>query len=90
MFQPVLDLSIGTRTVIRMHRLPSLSTMEPTLVTGIETEIERDVVARENATGMIRMIRMMTERHERGERARAMMVENGRSEDDGSSAIHLL
>lgn len=69
--------------------------MEPTLVTGIETEIERDVAARGNGTGigtgMIRMIKMMTESHERGERARAMMVEKERrSEDDGPSAIHLL
>jgi len=70
--------------------------MEPTLVTGIETGTERDVVARGNGTeigtGMTRMIKTMTESHERGERARVMMVEKGRrsGDDDGSSTIHLL
>jgi hypothetical protein len=66
--------------------------MERTQVTGIETEIERDAAARGNGIGigMIKMIKMMTENHERGERARAMMVEIGRrSEDDGLFA-HLL
>jgi hypothetical protein len=91
MSQPVLDLSIATRTVIRMRQLPSLSTMEPMLVTGIVTEIERDVAARGNGNetgiGMIKMIKMMTESHEREERARVMMAGKGRrSEDD----IHLL
>lgn len=79
-----------------MHRLPSLSTMEPTLAIGIETEIEKDVAARGNeteiGTGMIKTIKMMTESHERGERARVMMVEKGRrsEDDDSASAIHLL
>jgi len=89
MFQLVLDLSIATRTVIRMHRLLSLSTTGPMQATGSVTEIARVVAARENENeneigiGMIRMIRMMTERHERGERARVTMAGKGRrSEDD--------
>lgn len=83
---PVLDLSTGTRTVIRMRQPLSLLTMAPTLVTGIETEIERDAVARGNGTeigtGTIKMIKMTTERHARGERARVMMVEKGRRSGD--------
>lgn len=67
--------------------------MEPTLVTGIETETERDVVARGNGTeretGMIKMIKMTTESHERGERVRVMMVEKGRrSGDDPFAAMY--
>ena len=95
MCRPDLDLSIGTRTVIRMRQRLSLSTMEPTLVTGIAREIERDVAARGNGTGigtgMIKMIKTTTGSHERGERVRVMMGEKGRrSGDDGASAVHLL
>jgi len=85
MSQLVLDLSIATRTVIRMHQLLSLSTMGLMQATGSVTEIARVVAARGNGIGigMIRMIRMTTERHERGERARVTMVGKGRrSEDD--------
>jgi len=86
MSQPVLDLSTATRIVIRMHQLLSLSTMEQMQGTEIVTEIERAVAARgngiRNGIGMIKMIKMMTESHERGERARVMMVGKGRRSDD--------
>ena len=88
MSQLVLDLNTAIKTVIRMHQLLSLSTMGPMQVTGIE--IERVVAARGNGNGngMIKMIKMMTESHGRGERVRVTMVGKGRrNEDDGLSSI---
>lgn len=89
MSQLVLDLSTAIKTVIRMHRLPSLLTMGPMQATG--TEIERAVAARGNGNGigMIKMIKMMTESHERGERARVTMVGKGRRSEDDSSSVPL-
>jgi hypothetical protein len=62
--------------------------MGPMQATGNVTEIERVVAARGNGTGngigMIKMIKMMRESHERGERARVTMVGKGRRSDDES------
>ena len=68
--------------------------MEPMQATENVTEIERVVAARENETGneigMIKMIKMMTESHGRGELARVTMVGKGRRSEDDSFALCII
>lgn len=68
--------------------------MGPMQATENVTEIERVVAARGketgNGTGMIKMIKMMTESHGRGERARVTMAEKGRRSEDNSFALCII